>query len=172
MKELKDIIQHIAPTLASALGGPFAGVANKFITDNLVGDNISSEKSPKETLSNLLDDPKKLQKIKDLDQEFMLEMQKLDIDVFSLEINDRMDSECKAKTNQRPQIIISTLFLVAYFLMLTAIFAVEASDTINMTKGENSLTGELQILFGVLTAGVGQVLSYWFGGVFGKNDSP
>ncbi len=47
--------------------------------------------------------------------------------------------------------------------MIASIFLVEASDTINMNKGENSLLGELQILFGVLTAGVGQVLSYWFG---------
>jgi len=31
--------------------------------------------------------------------------------------------------------------------------------------------GELQILFGVLTAGVGQILSYWFGGAFGKRES-
>jgi protein-S-isoprenylcysteine O-methyltransferase Ste14 len=66
--------------------------------------------------------------------------------------------------DQRPQMILSILFLVFYFGMVGSIFAVEVSDTLNMKKGENSLTGELQILFGVLTAGVGQVLSYWFNG--------
>lgn len=55
--------------------------------------------------------------------------------------------------------------------MLAAIFAVEASDTVNMQKGENSLMGELQILFGVLTAGVGQILSFWFGNVLKKKES-
>ncbi|MCP8688402.1 hypothetical protein [Marinobacterium sedimentorum] len=52
--------------------------------------------------------------------------------------------------------------------MLWAIFAVEISDDMNMRSGENSLMDQLQILFGVLTAGVVQILSYWFGGVLGK----
>jgi len=95
-------------------------------------------------------------------------MKKIDVDIFSLEINNKKDIQDHAKSNQKPQFIISMLFLLAYFLMLAAIFAIEASDTINMMKGENSLMGELQVLFGVLTAGIGQILSYWFGGAFGK----
>ena len=31
-----------------------------------------------------------------------------------------------------------------------------------MKKGENSLMGEVKILIGVLTAGVAQVLNFWF----------
>jgi len=112
-----------------------------------------------------------LLKIKNIDQQFKLEMQKLKVDVFALEIDDRKNARSIAKANKNPQIIISTLFLVAYFLMLGAIFAVEASDTINMKKGENSLLGELQILFEVLTADVGQILSFWFGGIFSKSTS-
>ena len=171
MKKIQSIIQHMAPTLASALGGPFAGVATKFITDNLIGDGLSDSENSEEVINDLLNDPKNLQKLKDIDQQFKLEMKKLDVDIFSLEIDDRKDARDHAKSNNKPQIIISTLFLVAYFLMLAAIFAVEASDTINMRKGENSLMGELQILFGVLTAGVGQILSFWFGGVLGKKGS-
>jgi len=169
MKDKKDLIQHIAPTLASALAGPFTGVATKFITDNLVKNSPSSVPPPEESIKDLLNDSHNLQKIKALDQQFELEMQKLDVDIFSLETNDTKDAECNAKTNnQKPQVILSILFLVAYFLMLVAIFAVETSDTLNMAKGGNSLMGELQILFGVLTAGVGQILSFWFGGVFSK----
>ncbi len=40
MKETKALLQHIAPTLASALEGPFAGAATKFIIDNLVGESL------------------------------------------------------------------------------------------------------------------------------------
>lgn len=32
----------------------------------------------------------------------------------------------------------------------------------NMTKGENSMMGELKILLGVLTGAVGQILNFWF----------
>ena len=171
MKEIKALIEHIAPTLASALGGPFAGVATKFIKDNLVGDSISDGRNSEEVINDLLNDSKNLQIIKDIDQQFKLEMQKLDVDVFSLELADKNDARGLVKTSHNPQIIISILFLGSYFLMLAAIFVVEASDTINMMQGENSLMGELQILFGVLTAGVGQILSFWFGGVLGKKDS-
>ena len=47
-------------------------------------------------------------------------------------------------------------------MMLAALLTVEISDDLNMVKGENSLLNEIEILLGVLTAGVGQVLSYWF----------
>lgn len=59
------------------------------------------------------------------------------------------------------QVVISILFLFAYFGMLSAMFFVEVSDTMNMVKGENSLMSLLEVLLGVLTAGVGQVLNYW-----------
>ena len=134
MKSMKSLIQHFAPTLASALGGPFAGVATKFITDNLVGDSVSDGRSSEEVVEELLNDSKNLQIIKDIDKQFKLEMKKLDVDVFSLEIDDRKDARSLAKTNNKPQIVISILFLVAYFLMLAAIFAVESSDTINMLE--------------------------------------
>jgi hypothetical protein len=170
MKSMKSLIQHFAPTLASALGGPFAGVATKFITDNLINENSSDGRSSDEVVEELLNDSKNLQKIKDLDNDFRLEMERLNVDVFSLENEDRKDARSLAKTDNKPQIVISILFLTAYFLMLVAIFVVEASDTINMKEGANSLMGELQILFGVLTAGVGQILSFWFGGALKKND--
>ncbi|MBW2742682.1 MAG: hypothetical protein JRE64_28610 [Deltaproteobacteria bacterium] len=171
MKEVKAIIQHIAPTLASALGGPFAGVATKFIIDNLVEDSVSDGRKPEVIISNLLNDSKNLQKIKNIDSQFKLEMQELDVDVFSLETDTSIDHQTQTKSSFSPQIVISVLFLSAYFLMLAAIFFVEVSDIINMQKGENSLIGELQILFGVLTAGVGQILSFWFGGILRRKDS-
>lgn len=59
------------------------------------------------------------------------------------------------------QVVISILFLIAYFAMLSAMFFVEVSDTLNMVKGENSLMSLLEVLLGVLTAGVGQILNYW-----------
>lgn len=59
------------------------------------------------------------------------------------------------------RIVISILFLIAYFTLLGSMFFVEVSDTLNMKKGENSLMSLLEVLLGVLTAGVSQVLNYW-----------
>lgn len=171
MEKIVNLIKHVSPAIASALGGPFAGVATKYLSDKLVGENDAGGKNIEATLAELLKEPKNLHKLKEIDKDFELEMKKLEIDVFALEINDRESARAYSKSDNKPQIIISLLFLSAYFLMLAAIFAVEASDTINMQKGSNSLMGELQILFGVLTAGVGQILSFWFGGALKKSES-
>ena len=172
MEKVKALIQHIAPTLASALSGPFSGVASKFIIDNLVKDDIPDGITYQKLLSNLLNDSNNLQKVKVIDEQFRLEMQKLDVDIFALETTDKKEASAQTKIYTTPQMLISILFLVTYFLMMTVIFAVEVSDSFNMSKGENSLMGELEILIGVLTAGVGQILSFWFGGVLGKKNSP
>lgn len=62
----------------------------------------------------------------------------------------------------RIQFIISLIFLVGYLVLLGIILYAEISDDINMSKGDNSMHGELQILLGVLTGAVGQVFNFWF----------
>ena len=165
MKKIKSIFQHIAPTLASSLGGPFSDVAKKFINDNLIKESASDGRKLDVIINELISDSKNLPMIKNMDDQFAMQMKELNVDIFSLE-NDAVNNlkeQFKGKIS--PQVVISVLFLIGYFLMLGAIFFVEVSDSFNMEVGENSLMGELQILFGVLTAGIGQVLSYWFGGI-------
>jgi len=60
------------------------------------------------------------------------------------------------------QLIISLLFLLGYIALVFIIVSVEVSDTLNMKKGENSMMGEVKVLLGVLTGGVGQILNFWF----------
>lgn len=171
MKKIQNIIQHIAPTLASALSGPFSGVALKFISTNLLKDNQRDGVDSESAIIALLNDHESLKKVQGLDELFKQEMASLQVDVFSLQKNYEQKNRVSGASNLKPQIIISVLFLTSYFLMLAAIFTIEVSDNLNMKQGGNSLMGELQILFGVLTAGVGQVLSFWFGGLLGKRDS-
>ena len=163
MNQVTPILQQVAPTLAVALTGPFAAVAHRYIQDNLPAGIEVSGTSPQEILGALLADAKNLQLIKSLDQPFLLEMQKLGVDLQSLE-HGAGGAQAKALTRDslgiRPQVIISALFLSAYFLMLAGIFYVETSDTINMKTGDNSLMDQLQILFGVLTAGVVQIVKH------------
>ncbi len=169
MKGKGSVIQHIAPTLASALNGPFVGVANKFVIDNLLEKGGDENKKCEEIIEDLLRDTGDLQKIKEVEKDFKEEMNLLKIDVFALEQNQAIKDKAFSRASNKPHIIISILFLSVYFLMLVALFVVETSDTLNMQQGENSLMDEIQIFFGVLTAGVGQVLSFWFGGFFNKS---
>ncbi|GAA6170236.1 hypothetical protein [Sessilibacter corallicola] len=164
MDSKSEVIKYVAPTLATALNGPFSGVANQYLADKLTDYAAANDSNIDDSLTKALQAPEGLQKLKLIDKEFSQEMKKLNVDVFNLTPESKSVAKDKPKVSYKPQVWISLLFLVAYFAMLSAIFAVEVSDTLNMKKGDNSLMGELQILFGVLTAGVGQVLSYWFGG--------
>lgn len=167
MKAIKQLVKHVAPTIASALGGPFSGVATNFLLEKM---GINGEQPASEsTLLSILQSPESMVRLKELEKEFQNEMAKLEVDVFKLEVNDRESARQLAEnTSLKPQVVISTLFLVAYFGLLAALLFVEVSDQFNMAKGENSLLGELQILLGVVTAGVGQILAFWFGGFKSK----
>ncbi len=169
MNKIIGLIQHVAPTLASALGGPLAGMATNMISKQFFGEDQASPDKMEALLETALSSPEKLHELKELENTFKKEMEQLNVDVFALEVDDRKSARDLAKVNQRPQIMISACFLGSYFLMLLIMFSVEVTPWFEATKGEGSIMGELQILLGVLTAGVGQILSFWFGGVMGKN---
>lgn len=159
-----ELLQSIAPTLVAALEGSFVSVAKKFIIDKLAGSQADETKSTDDIIADLLNDTKNLKKIKTLEDQFKLEMKGLGVDVFALKSNGNANVTNVVKTDILPQTVISVLFLVSYFILLGAMFYVEVSDTLNMEKGENSLLGELQVLLGVVTAGVGQIFGFWFSG--------
>lgn len=60
------------------------------------------------------------------------------------------------------QFILSLLFLIGYLVLIVIVLTVEVSDSFNIHKGENSLIGEINILLGVLTGAVAQILNFWF----------
>ena len=172
MANFKDILKDIAPTLATALGGPLAGVAANFVTGKMGGGDGSQSTAIESVLRDLTSSSEKLGQLKQIESDFKLEMEKLEVDVFGLEVQDRVSARELAKENMWPQICITFLFLAFYFGLLFYMFSIEVSDQVNMKKGDNSLMGELQILIGVLTAGVPQILGFWFGGLFQSKRAP
>jgi hypothetical protein len=163
MNESLKVLETIAPTIAAALKGPFAGVASKFVAVRIDPEMTSSASVSSDLLAGYVNDTENLLKIKSIESEFVSEMLAMKVDVFDLIPKPKVvKAKASIGSNIMPQLVISAIFLLFYFGMLGAILYVETSDTLNMQQGENSLMGELQILFGVLTAGVGQVLSFWF----------
>ena len=158
------LLRPIAPTLAQVLDGPFHALARKYIIEHLP-ETLSLEATNDEAqLEELLTDPVGLQALKSMDSQFAAEIKSLGLNIPQTSNQPTSRSPLSAKKLwANPQFLLSFFFVAAYFCIVIAMFSVEASDYINMKKGENSLTGELQILLGALTAGVGQILSYWFG---------
>ena len=83
----KDTLAAIAPTLATALGGPLAGAATKFLASELLGDENASLESIEAAVIGA--SPEALVNLKQLDADFKLGMKKLDVDVIKIEATDK-----------------------------------------------------------------------------------
>ena len=88
----KDTLATIAPTLATALGGPLARSCNKILSSSeLLGDeNASLESIEAAVIGASPESPWRTSK--QLDADFKLGMKKLDVDVFKIEATDKGDA--------------------------------------------------------------------------------
>lgn len=159
MKNLKKLIAGVAPTLASALGGPFAGSAVKFISQKLLGKDNATEAEVEIALASA--SPTELGALRKIDNEFKVEMGRQGIDVFALEVDDRKDARALARVNMVPQMILSVLFIGGYFFLVWMLFS-----------GKVVISEELRdmanILIGVMTANIPQIMAFWFGSSHGS----
>jgi len=140
----------IAPTIATAFGGPMAGMAVNMAAKALGVE--SSEQAVSEVI--LSGNPDALMKLKQVENDFKIELKKLDIQLESLVIDDRKDARGLAKTDMRPHIVISIVFIVGYFTL--AYF--QATGQINLDA----------MVFGVITAAMPMILQFWFGSSHGS----
>lgn len=87
MFDWKSLVKTVAPVLGTALGGPMAGAATKFIADKFLGNPDASEKEIADALMS--SSPEQLIKLKELDNTFAIEMKRLDVDVYRIDAEDR-----------------------------------------------------------------------------------
>ena len=157
----KDIVRKLAPTLGAALGGPMGGAATKFIADKLLGKPDANEGDVANFLLGA--SPEQLAELKKIDNDFAVKMRELDIDVFKLEVEDRQGARQLFNVNMWPQIILSIIFLIGYFTLLTLLI------TGNIELPDKQLT-LVTALIGVITAGVTGIMQFWFGSSAGSKD--
>jgi len=95
LKKWRSIVKNIAPTIATALGGPIAGGAT----------------------------PEDLYKMRELDNDFSIKMAEMDIDVYRMDSEDRISARNMAKTNMVPQIVLTIVFIGGYFGVIFTLFS-------------------------------------------------
>lgn len=171
MDATTHLFGQLAPTLSTAMNGPCAGLAQRFLLEGLQSESIDVDVRQPLEQQEWLTDTRVMQVVRRLEQDFQQELKTLGLGSDALQPPATRSEPALPRyqrTDQyRPQMVMSVVFLGAYFMILAAIIYIEASDTMNMHQGENSFMDQIQILIGVLTAGVGQILSYWFGGMMG-----
>jgi len=157
----QDIVKAVAPTIGVALGGPMGGAATKFLAEKFLGGDGEDTKDLESFILGA--SPEQLAELKKLDHDFKIKMRELDIDVFALEAKDRDSARELFKVNIWPQIVLSAIFINGYFVILYMLFSGEVEITASMRDVVN-------ILLGVLTAAVPQILSFWFGSSLGSKE--
>lgn len=113
----KAIVASVAPTIATALGGPLAGLAVKAIGGALLGTDTASETDVAAAVAGAT--PEHLLALKQADAAFAVKMRELDIDLERVNAADR-DSARKMQTETGSKVpgILAMLITAGFFGVL------------------------------------------------------
>ena len=118
LKTFGPLIGSVAPTIATALGGPVAGMAVKAISGALFGHDSATEEEIRTVLANPTGD--QLAALKKIDADFAVQMKALDIDLERIAAGDRdsardMQKETKDWIPRALAVSVTVGFLQFYF---------------------------------------------------------
>ena len=154
----------VADTLGAALGGPLIGSAIAAIGAVLLpGETTPSVDEVAAAVCSA--SPEALLALKKADAEFAVKMKEMEIDVFRLEVEDRKSARELFTVNYWPQIVLSTLFIIGYFIVLVTVMNGKVAAEVGP-----SWQPVLNTILGVLTASIPTILAFWFGSSFGSRE--
>ena len=153
LSKLGGLLGQLAPTIATALGGPLAGLAVKTISEALFGHQDANESEVSAALMSAT--PDQLQKLKEIDGTFKTRMKELDIDLVKIAANDRASARDMAiNTHSFTPSVMSYVIVVCWAIIQYFLFThvIEASMRELIARVLGTLDGALML-----------VLSFWFG---------
>lgn len=152
----KKLLGTVAPTLATAAGGPLAGMAVKAIGDALGLNNATVEAVTTALKGASPDD---LLKLKQADQAFQSKMAELGVDLAKLEQADRESARDLVKAGAKTPGVLSWLVIIGTFVLYGwLVVNGQPSDKLDdVVLGR--ILGTLDVAFGV-------VLNFWLGTSF------
>ncbi|MDF1627047.1 MAG: hypothetical protein P1U84_12255 [Parvibaculaceae bacterium] len=154
----KEIVSTVAPGIATALGGPLAGVAVRGIAGALLGDEDASEDAVAQAV--LAASPEDLRKLKQAELTFAAKMKELEIDLERLHAGDRASArDRQIKTGDKVPGVIAACVLVGFFGILSALVFVDIP--------ERSMQPLLMMLSALATS-VGALMQFYFGSSAGS----
>ena len=158
----ESILKTVAPVLGTAIGGPFGGMASKFLIEKLGGNTDTSEDEMHTMIETA--NPATLLKLKKLDADFKLQMRTIGLKEKDLIIKDRADARTMGvQTTLAPQMLISTIFVLAFSIILYTVF----TGVIELSEQQKIIT---TYLLGILSAGMIQIMNFWFGSSSGSKE--
>ena len=151
--QFKGLIQNVAPTIATALLGPVAGMAVKALSSALLGHDGGSEDDITNALANAT--PDQITALKKIDADFKVQMKKLDIDLVKIAADDRASArDMAAATHSYTPSVLSYVTVVCWAIIQYYLFThiIDPSMRELIARVLGTLDGALML-----------VLSFWFG---------
>ena len=161
----KKTLGAVAPALATALGGPMAGMAAAVAIKKLGGQDVGEDQNIENIAAAVASgDPGVFVRLREAEQEYLLDMKRLDLDHEKLHQADRTSArELATNVGMHPQIVLSGIYTLGYFALLYVL-----------------LTGQLQysdqhrelvaVLLGVMTKAQSDIMQFWFGSSAGSKE--
>lgn len=153
MDKILDILRVAAPTVATALGGPLAGMATKFLVDKL-GLPADDEQTIVQAVQGM--GPEQIVQLKQMDTDFQKFLKQNDLDLEKIAAGDRADArnrEVQAHDSWTPRILATVIvggwLTVQWFLISHVV--------------DDSMREIIARLLGTLDAALMAVLYYYFG---------
>lgn len=159
----KKTLASVAPALATALGGPLAGMAAGVAVKALGGEDQGETDNLKQVAAAVASgDPNVFVKLQQAEQEYLLEMEKLDLEHERVHQLDRASARDLAKTTGTgPQVTISALYSAGYFGLVGAM----ALGYVEVLPSYEDLLREVVILLGGAQL---LIINFWFGSSAGS----
>ena len=153
-----DVVRTVAPTLATALGGPLAGTATQAISNAVFGKSETDSTALESVIQSA--SPEILGRLKEAEMNFKHDMGQLEIDLERVHAGDR-DSARKreAAVQDIAPITFGSLILIGFFGAFAA--------SLFVTPPEASRSA-LDIMLGYLGGMASGVAAYYFGSSVGS----
>ena len=158
LKQFGPLLGSVAPTLATALGGPLAGLAVKSLSKALLGAEDFSEEAVIDAMATA--SPEQLAAVKKIDADFKVQMKSLDIDLERIAVDDRKSARTmQTETKDWIPRALAVSVTLGYF----GIIAYVLVSGLPMNGSE-----VLLMLLGTLSAGWTGVMAFYFGSSSGS----
>jgi len=163
MSKLSTILQGVSTTLATALGGPLAGAAVSMLGKSILGDENATEEAIAQAISG--GSPEVVLKIKEADNNFKLEMEKIGYQREKLGYDNTINARAREVAIQQAgrtsweMITIAVVSLLSLPSCLALLFLAEPPQTAEAA---------ILILIGTINSMVITVVGYYFGSSIGS----
>lgn len=150
----KQIVGTVAPTLATALGGPLAGMATRAVAGAVLG----TEEAPPDDVAAAVvaGGPEVLAKLREADRAFSVRMRELDVDLDRIAAGDRESArqrESRTSDSTTPR-VLALLITCGFFGALAWL----------LRYGKPDVGGDaLLVMLGSLGTAWSGVVGYYFG---------